>query len=289
MGRVTALHRGMAQGLVLILASIGMLAVGASPAHASSASEFVAKINAARADAGRSALTVRGDLAAAAQAQAERMAARSELFHNPNLGGSVTNWSSLAENVGYGPDVATIHQAFMRSPGHRANILQTKYTEVGVGVVMRGPVMWVAEVFRLPKSSPAKAAPAKKTSPHTSSPAREPNKQKAQPKPASPAATPVKATPRPASAKARSTKATPRRAKARPELAGVFAPPTMAVRVLALDLKPTDLAATPSPDPNRDLEVRSGRDSGAVRAEVTVTFAVLALVALVGVARTRLF
>ncbi len=113
---------------------------------------------------------MRGDLAAAAQVQAERMADRSDLFHNPDLGGSVSHWSALAENVGYGPDVAAIHTAFMNSPGHRTNILNAKYTEVGVGVVVRNHVMWVAEVFRRPSGETsgsgsggsASAAPKKK-------------------------------------------------------------------------------------------------------------------------------
>ncbi len=151
-----------ARGLAALLVA-GTVATGlATPAHASAASDFVARINAARPSG--HALVVRADLQAAAQAQAQRMANASDLFHNPNLGGSVHNWSALAENVGYGPDVATIHQAFMKSPDHRHNILNTTYREVGVGVVVRGHVMWVAEVFRQPagQSSAAPKPPAKK-------------------------------------------------------------------------------------------------------------------------------
>ena len=150
MGRVVASRRGLARGLGLLVAALTLLAVVPTGAQAASSSEFVADINAARTSRGGHALTVKGDLTAAAQAQAERMADKSELYHNPNLGGSVSNWTMLAENVGYGPDVATIHAAFMASPGHRANILNAKYTEVGVGVVVRDHVMWVAEVFRRP-------------------------------------------------------------------------------------------------------------------------------------------
>jgi hypothetical protein len=120
------------------------------PAEASSSSDFVSRINAERTARGTSALTVRADLTAAAQAQANRMATRAEMFHNPNLGGSVSHWTMLAENVGYGPDVARVHAAFMASASHRANILNGKYTEVGVGVVVKDHVMWVAEVFRRP-------------------------------------------------------------------------------------------------------------------------------------------
>jgi hypothetical protein len=56
----------------------------------------------------------------------------------------------VGENVGYGPDALAVHVAFMRSPGHRANILDRDYSEVGVGAVVRGGRVWVAEVFRQP-------------------------------------------------------------------------------------------------------------------------------------------
>ena len=75
------------------IAALVMVAVVPTGAQASSSSDFVAKINAARQSHGTKALTVRGDLAAAAQVQAERTADRSDLFHNPDLGGSVSHWS----------------------------------------------------------------------------------------------------------------------------------------------------------------------------------------------------
>jgi len=62
----------------------------------------------------------------------------------------VTNWQYVGENVGYGPDALTVHVAFMNSPAHRANILDRDYTEVGVGAVVVGDRVWVAEVFRRP-------------------------------------------------------------------------------------------------------------------------------------------
>lgn len=38
------------------------------------------------------------------------------------------------ENLAINGDVTSAEQAFMNSPGHRANILNTNYTEVGIGV-----------------------------------------------------------------------------------------------------------------------------------------------------------
>jgi uncharacterized protein YkwD len=45
-------------------------------------------------------------------------------------------------NVNYG------HQALMNSPGHRANILEPRFTKIGVGVYQdAGGQFWVTEMF----------------------------------------------------------------------------------------------------------------------------------------------
>ena len=120
--------------------------------------DFFSAANSARANAGLPSYTYAGDLAAAARAQAARMASSGELYHNPNLGGSVSNWQGLAENVGVGPDWQTIHQALMNSSSHRAAILDSGYTQMGVGTVVdKDGTMWVAEVFRLPAGASAPA------------------------------------------------------------------------------------------------------------------------------------
>ena len=120
--------------------------------------DFFAAANSARANAGLPSYTYAGDLAAAARAQAARMASSGELYHNPNLGGSVSNWQGLAENVGVGPSWQSIHQALMNSSSHRAAILDSGYTQMGVGTVVdKDGTMWVAEVFRLPAGASAPA------------------------------------------------------------------------------------------------------------------------------------
>lgn len=140
--------------LAAFLVLLSMLVVDgalARPASAATpAQTLVAKINAARVAAGLRAYAVRSDLTAVAQAQAARMATRNTLYHNPNLRTDVKNWQWVGENVGYGPDALTLHAAFMASPGHRANILDHDFTEVGVGYVVSGGRLWAAEVFRKP-------------------------------------------------------------------------------------------------------------------------------------------
>jgi len=47
-------------------------------------------------------------------------------------------YSSCAENIGSYPTPDSMFKAWMNSPGHRANILSSKYREVGIGVARRG-------------------------------------------------------------------------------------------------------------------------------------------------------
>jgi uncharacterized protein YkwD len=137
--------------LALVVAVFVLGAATARPAGASSTESAVtSKINSARATHSRHRLTTRSDLVAVARGQAQRMAARNTLYHNPSLAQQVRNFRWVGENVGYGPGVSQVHVAFMASAGHRANILDRDYTEVGVGAVWANGRLWIAEVFRQP-------------------------------------------------------------------------------------------------------------------------------------------
>jgi hypothetical protein len=197
--------RTLVRSVVAAMATF-VVVVGLPVSAQASAGDFVAAINGARANAGLPGLAVAGDLAAVAQGQAQRMAASGTLYHNPNLATEVKNYRLAGENVGYGPSTSAIHAAFMASPPHRANILNTHYTQVGVGVVVDGGgVTWVAEVFRQPLSAPAPAPVA---------PAPVP---KATPKPVPPPAPkPVAPTPKPVVPVAQAAPAPPPAAPAAP-------------------------------------------------------------------------
>lgn len=142
----------------------------AAPAAASTGSAeagFVAGINAARADVGRPSYGVSNELTLVARRWAQNMAASNGLRHNPNLAGQVTGWRYVGENVGVGSDVSGLHRAFMNSPGHKANIVDNDFTQLGVGVAYGGGRLWVAEVFRKPTmsaaASPSRLRPATRT------------------------------------------------------------------------------------------------------------------------------
>jgi hypothetical protein len=137
--------------------------IGLSPAPASATgpntSSILSAVNSARASAGRHSLSLRSDLSAVAYRWSQHMAATGTLAHNPGLTSQVSNWRWVGENVGYGPDWRTVETAFMNSPGHRANILDRDYSQIGIGVVISGNRIWITQVFRSPSGSVSSTQP----------------------------------------------------------------------------------------------------------------------------------
>ncbi|MGH9197610.1 MAG: CAP domain-containing protein, partial [Acidimicrobiia bacterium] len=137
----------------------GLWLLSSSPASALTAEEscFTSKINGARSAAGKPALVTNNDLVAVARRHSQRMANSGSIYHNSNLAGEApSGWRSLGENVGVGPSCDAIHNAFMNSASHKANILDSDFNQVGVGVVITGDgTIYVTEVFmEKPISSP---------------------------------------------------------------------------------------------------------------------------------------
>ncbi len=133
------------------------------PAHAAGSqgaeAEFLCSINAERETYGLSPLRVVPELTRVAQTHSARMADASRLYHNPSLSSEVSSWKVLAENVGRGSSASSLHRALMDSRSHRENILNTRVTEVGVGVEIRGSTFWVTQVFRQPSTGPSGQLP----------------------------------------------------------------------------------------------------------------------------------
>ena len=107
-------------------------------------------VNQARANNGKAAINADDALMARAQAWAQHMADTGVLEHsggggNINTSG-ISNWCGVAENVGYASSTWAVNQAFLASPGHRANLLGN-YDRIGTGVVRVGNIVWVAEVY----------------------------------------------------------------------------------------------------------------------------------------------
>jgi hypothetical protein len=131
----------------------------AAAADGGTESQFVSATNSARASHGLPAYAVAGDLTSVARRWAAHMAAHEQLEHNPSFTSEVCCWSQVGENVGVGPNVSAIQRAFMASSPHRANILSSSYTQVGIGTA-RGSDgrLYVDEIFRRPTHAASRAA-----------------------------------------------------------------------------------------------------------------------------------
>lgn len=137
----------------------GFVAISAPAASALSSVEscFFSGINRERAAVGRKSLSLQSDLTSSARRHSQRMANDETIYHNQNLGKEIGgNWYALGENVGMGPDCSSVHNAFMDSPGHRANIVDSDYNQAGVGVVIKDGTVYVTEVFAGRKSTTTK-------------------------------------------------------------------------------------------------------------------------------------
>jgi uncharacterized protein YkwD len=104
------------------------------------------KINRARSSRGLARLNLDRHLSRVARVHTNAMIESRTLFHTANLGRKVTRWNRLGENVGYGGTVKGLHRAFMRSSGHRANILG-RFRHIGVATRRAGGRLWTTVVF----------------------------------------------------------------------------------------------------------------------------------------------
>ncbi|MEU7435850.1 CAP domain-containing protein [Streptomyces sioyaensis] len=120
------------------------------------AQKIVKLVNAQRAQHGCGPLTVDSHLQTAAQKHSDDMAARNYYEHNTpegvDPGTRMTNagfpWSSWAENIFKSPkDPATAMDGWMKSPGHRDNILNCSYKSTGVGVNLSANGPWWTQDF----------------------------------------------------------------------------------------------------------------------------------------------
>jgi hypothetical protein len=96
-------------------------------------------------------------LAEAAHQHAVRMAQQNALSHQfPGEAGLAdrasragARFSSLAENIALGPSAEGIHQQWMNSPPHRANLLDPNLDSVGIAVEEREGALFAVEDFSL--------------------------------------------------------------------------------------------------------------------------------------------
>lgn len=116
-----------------------------------------------RAKNGLGRLTVRADVTAIALAHSNRMAAAGDIFHNDDFFSTTVrsqlNTKVRGENVAQNNSVDDTHRRLMNSPGHRANLLDARFTIVGFAVVRTANGQyWTTEDFIQPAGVPTPAA-----------------------------------------------------------------------------------------------------------------------------------
>ena len=121
---------------------------------------MLASINAQRSAAGVGPLALCGTLNLAAQRHSIDQAAHNNMSHTGSNGSTMVSrvqaagyngWTSLAENVAYGySNVGSVMNGWMNSSGHRANLLASSTTHVGVGraAAASGTLYWTQDFGR---------------------------------------------------------------------------------------------------------------------------------------------
>jgi uncharacterized protein YkwD len=125
----------------------------AAPAPGSPEQYIVDRVNQVRAQNGLAPLQYRARLGEVAEAWSQEMARAKVLSHNPRVSSLIEpGWSAWGENVGfaggYADNAERIVTGWLNSPGHRANILSTRFTSIGVGAATdsRG-YLWATQDF----------------------------------------------------------------------------------------------------------------------------------------------
>jgi hypothetical protein len=185
--------------LSCLLVPLAPTAAGAGPDDpAADEARFVALVNAARAKNGVAPLTVDAELTGLARDWAAQMAAAGKISHaNPISEGVTQDWQKLGENVGKGPSVDPIMNAFIASPGHYANLMDPAFTRIGVGVVWADGVLYTTHRFMqlrgerapAPDPTPDPATEAPPAEPPTTAP-RAPRRAPSEPAPETPPTAP---------------------------------------------------------------------------------------------------
>jgi uncharacterized protein YkwD len=133
----------------LLLSAAGL----AQNKAASPEKELFNATNRERLARGLSALQWNDALAVAARKHAGEMAHKAALSHQfpgePSLPSRVKQAGAhfvwLSENVALGPSPSVIHAEFVKSPPHRANILDTDRNVMGIGIVERNGQLFAVE------------------------------------------------------------------------------------------------------------------------------------------------
>ena len=110
-------------------------------------SDFLSKINALRSSVGVPGLAANAELNNYARWWAKQMADSGNFSHS-DIASLLGPWSTVGENIGYGPSVTSVFNALVASTGHYNNMVDPRFTSVGVGAYVDSiGRIWTAHVF----------------------------------------------------------------------------------------------------------------------------------------------
>lgn len=126
-----------------------------APSNSAMQIEMLGYINADRAKANLAPLALDTNLNSGAYLKSQDMAVNKYFDHNsPTYGSPFEMMKSLGityrmagENIAKNVSVKGAHEAFMNSPGHKANILNSAYHKVGLGFYQSGSYLYVTQWF----------------------------------------------------------------------------------------------------------------------------------------------
>lgn len=114
-----------------------------------------------RAAQGKPPLTLNPALTAAAQKHADMMAEQNILSHDlpgeaglaPRAAAAGAHFSSIAENIAVSDALHRIHESWIQSAPHNANLMNPEFTIVGIGIAKHGGKIFAVEDFATPVAS----------------------------------------------------------------------------------------------------------------------------------------
>jgi uncharacterized protein YkwD len=108
---------------------------------------FIARVNDLRDSVGQGTLTRNSTLDAYARAWAKEMG-QAGAFTPTKIDTLLPSWRVVGENIAYGPSVQAIFQALVDSTPHYKNMVDPRFTNIGVGAFVDGNGrIWTAHVF----------------------------------------------------------------------------------------------------------------------------------------------
>ena len=141
--------------LMVLVVACALCCVSALPAQNISEQYLLEAANTDRAAHGLAPLRLDARLGQAARVHAYEMVRHGNISHQfsgehdlaARAGEAGAHFSLVTENVAEAPTSAVIHDLWMRSAGHRANLLDPQVDSVGIAVIQQGRQLYAVEDF----------------------------------------------------------------------------------------------------------------------------------------------